>query len=186
MNELKLWQRIAEHQGKVPGLTVTMHDLSRNDISSGYEWYVSIKGKGADSCHNKCAPRRIRATLMIAVDAIEAAGLAHFQRQITKAKNYYWQSYDAVTGEFRIPPGFNDQEHLALLECVALTLEALPWPKVAEWQDASGNGRTLSQPDDNLQPTLRKRPISEPKAKEETQAGASQEGSAGCGKDGGL
>jgi hypothetical protein len=55
-------------------------------------------------------------------------------------------------------------------------------PKVSEWQDASGNGHTLSQPDENLQPTLRKRPISEPKASSTGEDGRSQEESADGGK----
>lgn len=125
MNELELWKRIAANAHKVPGLSVTgLGDIPKNLYieveSKPYSWFSDLDSQ--DSFDHRSAA-------LLVVDAIEATGCVAFNRQpigTIEHRRIRWVVH-MLPGPY--PLAENKQEHIALLECLSITLEALPEPQ---------------------------------------------------------
>jgi hypothetical protein len=118
------WNTILAHAHKVPGLEV--FDTICGEVKQESDRvYVATTPARAQN------PFAQRVALLKIVDAIESAGLARFER-IMVSGDYWWQgAYDvSILDDYvsltRYVKAHGPQEHLALLECVAKTLEAIP------------------------------------------------------------
>jgi len=118
-SEMDLWARIARNAGRVPGLSVAIEGpwvqvRSKANYSSRVlqsAWHLANKSA---ECHRYLALK--------VVDAIERAGLESFwraplRRGIVKVEGQRLGRYATAA---------RDEEHLAYLDCLGQTLEALP------------------------------------------------------------
>lgn len=124
MTELELWQRIVANAYKVPNLELRDHQ------NSVIEFVIPRGNFDSHIVGASSRPDWHRYVAMLVVDAIEAAGLASFDRYampIHGDVGYMSRPQDIAEAEpFAINQTARENEHLALLECLALTLEALP------------------------------------------------------------
>ena len=117
-------QTIAANAHKVPGLemlkdtTSTRSTIFQIRIGGLLEGYMSAEYK----------PVTIRSGLLLIVDAIEAAGLVRFDRSSFFSKRgpgyVLWSANWRDKSDYHVAQ--NEQDHIALAQCLANTLEALP------------------------------------------------------------
>lgn len=118
----ELWKSIAANSGRVPGLRV-------NGPMIGLWFQVRFDGCVLEG-HPESRSSNQRAALMLIVDAIEAAGLARFERQIVNlGVRWIAKRIEDVDGN-PIPAPLWDEplcrEHIALSTVIAKVLEQLP------------------------------------------------------------
>ena len=123
----ELLQRIAANSHKVPGLKV--EGFSRQGDCFDISVYGELKGWIV--LHDE--PRVARHNLLSIVDAIEAAGLARFSREsflLSDGPAWEWNAHPNASKRVVTDKWFvsseNKQEHIALAECLASVMEALP------------------------------------------------------------
>jgi hypothetical protein len=122
--ELALLKRIERNAHKVPKLSMLIGGLLH-----GGNWYFnfSIEGEFTARVRSDTADgHAFRSFGMALVDVIEDAELAWFDRERdgSPLRMFVWE---ALSSDFceSVGCGSNQQEHLALLDCVAQTLEWL-------------------------------------------------------------
>jgi hypothetical protein len=130
MTALEYWQRIAAQAHKVPELTVEVSDNRAIGGLCEFTVYLDRDPRIVQlgKPYRESSPRQQREAALWVVDAIEAAGLGYFHRTRWCDSPFefeygYWKLH---SGGIPVHATKNEQEHLALLECLPLTLESLP------------------------------------------------------------
>jgi FAD/FMN-containing dehydrogenase len=124
----ELLQRIAANSHKVPGLEVFFKPRD----TGGWRFPVYYN-EGYQESDALGPDYGLRSALMLIVDAIEAAGLARFSREsflLSDGPAWEWNAHPNASKRVVTDKWFvsseNKQEHIALAECLAAVMEALP------------------------------------------------------------
>ena len=119
----ELLQRIAANSHKVPGLKVDVWKPSIDDVLA----QITLPGPKYYYIRQRCTPREFRKYFLMIVDAIEAAGLDRFERYVLPPQSDgYPTKWDWSSTRLGGQNFANPQEHIALAECLAAVMEALP------------------------------------------------------------